>query len=184
MATGCFPYQPLRAGRVGACTHEKGSETPLSEYSDYSACFPHTTSPHRRARSGPHEGKATYPLMSWVSWHWGGYLGYIASAHGTGPPLVPPVGPPAWPTFSLAVGSKAFSLAPLGLGLSGLAPVSSPSLLLAAAGSGASHLWPLGSTALDRGSPGPIPAPSKVKRAKNPCWIFKFRGQPLWLIDK
>lgn len=108
----------------------------------------------------------------------------IASAHGTGPPLVPPVGPPAWPTFSLAVGSKALSLAPLGLGLSGLAPVSSPSLLLAAAGSGASHLWPLGSTALDRGSPGPIPAPSKVKRAKAPCWIFKFRGQPLWLIDK
>ena len=66
----------------------------------------------------------------------------IASAHGTGPPLVPPVGPPAWLTFSLAVGSKALPLASLGLGLSGLAPVSSPSLLLAAAGSGASHLWP------------------------------------------
>ena len=76
----------------------------------------------------------------------------IASAHGTGPPLVPPVGPPAWLTFSLAVGSKALPLASLGLGLSGLAPVSSPSLLLAAAGSGASHLWPLGSTALDTGS--------------------------------
>lgn len=178
MAAGCLPHQPLRAGRVGARTHEKGSEThPSASTRTVVPAFPHTTSPHRRAGSGPHGGKAAHPLMSWITWA-------IASAHGTGPPLIPPVGPPAWPTFSPAVGSKALPLASLGLGLSGLAPVSSPSLLLAAPGSGASHLWPLGSTALDRGSPGPIPAPSKVRRAKASCWIFKFRGQPLWLIDK
>lgn len=77
MAAGCLPHQPLRAGRVGARTHEKGSEThPSASTWTVVPAFPHTTSPHRRAGSGPHGGKAAHPLMSWISWHWGGYLGY------------------------------------------------------------------------------------------------------------
>lgn len=77
MAAGCLPHQPLRAGRVGACTHEKGSEThPSASTRTVVPAFPHTTSPHRRAGSGPYGGKAAHPLMSWISWHWGGYLGY------------------------------------------------------------------------------------------------------------
>lgn len=79
-----------------------------------------------------------------------------AFAPGTGPPLLPHVCTPAWPTFSLVVGPKV-SGTPLdvsGIGMSAWFP--SPFhllLLLAAAGSGASHLCSLGSTALDQGIP-------------------------------
>ena len=162
--------------------------SPLSKYSDYSACFPpyHLTSQEEGKTWAPW-GQNFLPSLSCFGLAGTGAGTWAtASAHGTGPPLLPHVCTPAWPTFSLAVGSKASST-PLGISVTGMSAWLLSLhllLLLAAAGSGASHLWTLGSMALDKGSPGPIPAPPTAGRAKAPRWIFKFRGQPPGRIDK
>lgn len=128
--------------------------SPLSKYSDYSACFPpyHFTSREGKAwalrRLNCLSSLSCLGLAGTGAGTW-----TTASAHGTGPPLLPHVCTSAWPTFSLAVGSKA-SCPPLGIsgiGMSAWLLSLHLLLLLAAAGSGASHLWSLGSTALDKG---------------------------------
>lgn len=57
---------------------QKAQKLPSGKPSDCGACaFPHTTSPHRRARHVFLRGETAKPfLLSWVDWHWGGYLGY------------------------------------------------------------------------------------------------------------
>lgn len=126
----------------GVCTHAEGSKThPSASTQTIVPAFPHTTS-----------GTTANPLSCLGLAGTGAGTWATASAHG---PPFPHVCTPAWPTFNLALGPKASytSLGVFGIGMSVWLP--SPFhllLLLAAAGSGASHFWSLGSTALDKGS--------------------------------
>lgn len=79
--------------------------TPLESTQTTVLALTHATSLHRRAWPGPPRGKtATTPLSSLELAGTGAGTWATASAHGTGPPLLPHVYTPVWPTFSLEVG--------------------------------------------------------------------------------
>lgn len=170
-----FASASEKLGGRGACTHAKDSETHPSASSQTTvAGFPHTTSPHRRARPGSHIAKSASPLSS------ASLLNCSVGSCGNGLPLVPHVCIPAWPTFSVGVRPKASCslLSISGIGTSGwILPPFRFFLLSAVTGPGASHLWCLVSTVLDKGFRTCAHTHPR-QEAKASCWIFQFWGLP------
>lgn len=149
VAAGCLPHQPLRAGRVGGTHPRKGSRgfTPQQVLGLWCLLSPSLTSQEGRVWA-PRRQSCPPTSVSWISWHWAGTWA-IASCPWHWSPLIPPVGPQRGRPFSPAVGSKHF----LGIWDWDWWPCAPCLFTFAAVGSSwlrASHLWPLGSTALDR----------------------------------